>query len=69
MRLNTGTIIDAGCKVFGQGSIPKYLPLLSWGLEGVKYKTDRFKTDCEKIFARRSQKPGDEMLSILNLYK
>ena len=52
--LNTGTVIDAGSNVFG-GIPPKYLPPLSWGIAGHRYKKDRFLADSEKIFARRKQ--------------
>ena len=54
--LITGTVIDCGCNIFG-GTPPKYVPPLSWGLTGEKYAVERFLADCEKIFARRGQKP------------
>ncbi len=54
--LNTGTVLDAGGNVFG-GSPPKYLPPLAWGNQGELYQPERFLADCEKIFARRGEKP------------
>jgi UDP-N-acetylglucosamine diphosphorylase/glucosamine-1-phosphate N-acetyltransferase len=52
--LNTGTVVDAGCNVFG-GRVPGYLPVLSWGVEGARYNPERFLADCATVFARRKQ--------------
>lgn len=54
MRLNTGTVIDAGCNVFGN-SVDKYVPLLSWGSHENKYDINRFIADTRKIFMRRNE--------------
>lgn len=63
--INTGTVLDAGSNVFG-GHPPKYLYPLSWGLTGRRYETDRFLGDCEKIFARRKQKPEPELAGLVH---
>lgn len=52
--LNTGTVVDAGCNVFGMRP-PRYLPALSWGVEGGRYDLDRFLADCAVVFARRKE--------------
>lgn len=52
--LNTGTVIDAGCNVFG-GAPHAYVPPLSWGNSGHAYQPARFIEDCKKIFSRRDQ--------------
>lgn len=52
--LNTGTVVDAGSNVFG-GRPGSHVPLLSWGLEGKTYDSDRFLADCHTIFQRRKQ--------------
>jgi len=54
MKLNTGTVIDAGCNVFGN-SVPKYVYPFSWGDDGDVYELNRFHEDCQKIFIRRKQ--------------
>ncbi|MCB1170532.1 MAG: hypothetical protein KDK25_09375 [Leptospiraceae bacterium] len=64
--INTGTVLDAGCNVFG-GHPPKYLYPLSWGLSGRRYQTERFLADCEKIFARRDRKPDPEMEELVRM--
>ncbi|MCB1138574.1 MAG: hypothetical protein KDK23_07455 [Leptospiraceae bacterium] len=64
--INTGTVLDAGCNVFG-GHPPKYLYPLSWGLSGRRYQTDRFLADSEKIFARRDRKPDAEMEELVRM--
>ncbi|MCR9141106.1 MAG: glucose-1-phosphate thymidylyltransferase [bacterium] len=64
--LNTGTVLDAGSNVFG-GSPAKYLPPLSWGLAGNRYEAQRFVSDCEKIFARRDQKPPEQLGDLVRL--
>ncbi len=65
--LNTGTVIDIGCNVFG-GSPPPYLQPFSWGLRGHKYELDRFLKDCEKIFARRTQKIDSFFIELTKFY-
>jgi len=52
--INTGSVLDAGCNVFG-GTPPRYLRPFSWGLTGDTYETGRFLLDCRTIFARRNQ--------------
>ncbi len=52
--INTGSVLDAGCNVFG-GRPPAYLSPLSWGIAGERYEIGRFIRDCETIFARRKQ--------------
>lgn len=65
--LNTGTVLDVGCNVFG-GSPPPYLQPFSWGLRGHKYELERFFKDCEKIFARRSQKMDPFFVELTRFY-
>ncbi|GIX43246.1 MAG: glucose-1-phosphate thymidylyltransferase [Leptospiraceae bacterium] len=65
--LNTGSVIDIGCNVFG-GSPPPYLPPFSWGIRGHKYDLDRFLKDCEKIFARRNQIVDSFFIELTKLY-
>ncbi len=61
--LTTGSVIDAGCSVFG-GAPPRYLPPLSWGIGGERYRSDRFFQDCSRIFARRGQSPHAELAAL-----
>lgn len=65
--LNTGSVIDIGCNVFG-GSPPPYLPPFSWGLRGHKYQLDRYLKDCEKIFSRRNQIVDPYFIELTKLY-
>lgn len=62
--LNTGTVLDFGCTVFG-GNPPKYVPPLAWGLGGATYEPERFIADCTKIFARRKETPPAELAVIV----
>ncbi|MCE9599719.1 MAG: hypothetical protein K8S54_17300 [Spirochaetia bacterium] len=64
--INTGSVIDAGCNLFGGGP-PAYLSPLSWGLAGRSYAPDRFMTDCETIFARRKQNVPKGMRGLVDL--
>ncbi|MFN3604123.1 MAG: glucose-1-phosphate thymidylyltransferase [Leptonema sp. (in: bacteria)] len=64
---NTGTVIDIGCNVFG-GNPPSYLHPFSWGIRGHRYELDRFLKDCEKIFARRSQKMDSHFIELTKYY-
>ncbi len=46
--INTGTVIGAGCNVFGNGLTPKYIPSFSWGSEGInRYRFEKALTDIE----------------------
>ena len=62
--LNTGTVIDCGCNIFGT-KVEKYMPPFSWGGSDKRYQAERFYLDCEKIFARRNQQPN-ELLKVLS---
>ncbi len=62
--LNTGTVLDFGCTVFG-GNPPKYVPPLAWGLSGEGYDPERFVADCKKIFARRKATPPAELRAMV----
>ncbi len=66
IMLNTGTVIDAGCNVFG-GTPPKYMQPLSWGTEGLIYEKQKFLKDAEKIMARRKQSPGPYFSALLEM--
>jgi len=62
--LNTGTILDAGSNLFG-GSPGKYLPPLSWGIDGTtRYDLERFEQDQKKIFARRNRTANPGMFEL-----
>lgn len=63
--LNTGTVIDAGCNVFG-GAPHAYVPPLSWGNSGHVYRPARFIEDCQKIYARRGQSIPPDFEMIVN---
>ncbi len=65
--LNTGTVIDIGCNVFG-GSPSLYLPPFSWGIRGHKYEMNRYLKDCEKIFARRNQPVNTSFIELTKMY-
>ena len=53
--LNTGTVIDAGCNIFG-GNVSGYLPPFTWGnTTGTLYELERFLSDAQKIAKRREQ--------------
>lgn len=46
--INTGTVIGAGCNVFGTGLTPKHIPNFSWGSDGVeKYRLDEALRDID----------------------
>ena len=63
--LYTGTVIDAGSNIFG-GNPAKYMPPLSWGLQGDRYDRDRFIKDQEIIFKRRNQKPHNQFKELIS---
>lgn len=67
MRLNTGTVIDAGCNVFGN-AVDKYVPLLSWGSHENKYDINRFVSDTQKIFMRRNEVMSSAFVDLAKLY-
>ena len=54
--MNTGTVIDAGCNVFG-GNVNGYLPPFTWGnaTSHPPYELERFLSDMQKIAKRREQ--------------
>lgn len=67
--LNTGTVIDAGCNVFG-GQPGKYMPPFSWGISGRRYDLERFISDSRKIFARRNREVTAPLEKLIrHLYK
>ena len=65
--LYTGTVIDAGSNIFG-GNPGKYMPPLSWGLNGEKYDPERFIKDQKVIFQRRGQNPHPQMRNLVNYF-
>lgn len=67
MRLNTGTVVDAGCNVFGS-SVDKYVPLLSWGSSENKYDINRFISDSQKIFMRRNESMNPAFADLAKFY-
>jgi len=65
--LNTGTVIDFGCNIFGKKP-DSYSAPLSWGSNEARYEKTRFINDCRLIFARRQQTTDccfEELVEIL----
>ncbi len=62
--LNTGTVIDCGCNIFGNRP-DKYTSPLSWGNENTKYEINRFISDCVKIFSRRKQTISSKLQNLV----
>ena len=55
---NTGSIVGAGCNVFGSGFQPKHIPPFSWG-GGTEWQThafDKFIQTARVVMARRGRK-------------
>lgn len=59
--LPTGTVIGAGASVFGPGQIPRYVPPLSWGIDG-KDRLDEagFLKIASRVMPRRQIEFTDE---------
>lgn len=61
-RLNTGTVVGAGCNVFGAAMPPNVVPPFSWGAGADlrDYRFDQFMEAVEAGMARRDQRvtPG-----------
>jgi UDP-N-acetylglucosamine diphosphorylase/glucosamine-1-phosphate N-acetyltransferase len=51
--LPTGTVIGAGASVFGAGPVPKYVPPLSWGMEGEWLDEEGFLRIAGRVMPRR----------------
>lgn len=52
--LPTGTVIGAGANVFGATAVPKYVPPMAWGSDGLERMTeDGFLKVAERVMPRR----------------
>jgi UDP-N-acetylglucosamine diphosphorylase/glucosamine-1-phosphate N-acetyltransferase len=53
--LNTGTVLGAGCNIFGAGLPPKYVPSFCWGGSDslVEYRVDKCLQVAKAVMARR----------------
>jgi UDP-N-acetylglucosamine diphosphorylase / glucose-1-phosphate thymidylyltransferase / UDP-N-acetylgalactosamine diphosphorylase / glucosamine-1-phosphate N-acetyltransferase / galactosamine-1-phosphate N-acetyltransferase len=63
---NTGTVVGAGCNIYGGGFPPKYVPSFCWGgsEELVTYDLDKCLDVARRVMARRKVQltPADERL-------
>ncbi len=61
LMLNTGTVIGAGCNLYGSAMPPKYVPPFSWGTgeQLVEFRLDKFLEVAERAMARRDLELGD----------
>ncbi|MEN8143398.1 MAG: putative sugar nucleotidyl transferase [Gemmatimonadota bacterium] len=58
--LGTGSVIGAGCNLFGDGRPPVWVPPFSWGFgpEAAVHERKKFLDTAEKVMARRGVKAG-----------
>lgn len=58
--LGTGSVIGAGCNLFGDGRPPVWVPPFSWGFgsEAAVHDRDKFLETAEKVIARRGVDPN-----------
>jgi len=56
LLLNTGTVIGAGCNLYGAAMPPRYVPPFSWGTgdDLVAYRVEKFLEVAERAMARRN---------------
>lgn len=54
---NTGTVVGAGCNLFGPGFHDRHVPAFSWGEPGAyePFRIDKFLRVAEAVFARRDR--------------
>lgn len=54
-HINTGTVVGAGCNIYGAVMPPRYVPPFSWGTgdELVEFRLDKFLEVAERAMARR----------------
>ena len=64
VMINTGTVIDAGCNIWGR-TPDKYNYPFSWGKDET-YEINKFFEDASKIFARRQQLPHVNLKLLAN---
>lgn len=66
--LNTGTVLGAGCNVFGGAMPPKHVPPFSWGMgeELGEYRLDKFLEVAEAAMARREVDLDEGMRELLS---
>jgi hypothetical protein len=55
LMLNTGTVVGAGCNLYGADMPPKHVPPFSWGTGSdlSAYRVDRFLQVAERAMERR----------------
>lgn len=61
LLLNTGTVVGAGCNLYGAATPPKYVPPFSWGTGEtlVPYRLEKFMEVVERAMARRQTRLSD----------
>ena len=59
---NTGTIIGAGCNIYGGGFQPKHIPPFSWGGDGTweLHVFDKFISTARRVMERRGATLSEE---------
>jgi UDP-N-acetylglucosamine diphosphorylase / glucose-1-phosphate thymidylyltransferase / UDP-N-acetylgalactosamine diphosphorylase / glucosamine-1-phosphate N-acetyltransferase / galactosamine-1-phosphate N-acetyltransferase len=62
MRLTTGTVLGAGCNVYGSALPPKCVPPFAWGEKPpyASYRLDKFFEVAERVMARRKCTLSDD---------
>ena len=63
--LNTGTVIGAGCNIYGGGFQPKHIPPFSWGGNGTweLYVFDKFISTARRVMERRGATLSEEEIA------
>lgn len=67
VMLNTGTVVGAGCNLFGAVQPPKYVAPFSWGsgADLVEYDLDKFLETAEAVMRRRNVVLTEAQCSVL----
>ncbi len=65
--LSTGTVVEAGCNLFGAATPPRYVPPFTWGAgaDAAAYDIDRFLATARIVEARRGLTLSDEAEALL----
>jgi len=69
--LPTGTVIGAGANVFGDSTVPKYVPPMAWGSAGTERMTEEgFLKVAERVMPRRDvQVTPERRASLIATYR
>lgn len=69
--LPTGTVIGAGANVFGDSTVPKYVPPMAWGSRGTERMTEEgFLKLAERVMPRRDvQVTAERRTSLVATYR